>query len=262
MPTARMIDVARVDVSEYLPTRWFQDLTIIEMARALRERQDVRPLHVVDGNVYGVLADELLWRAARAAGLAEIPALIHTGTPSELRQVALREHMRSSDPDPFAAAELMQRLGREGVRQSAIGELIGWEQSDVAHLVRLHKRLSSNVKQWIRAGTITQGHGRILARLPHARQDELAQQARQGRWSVRRLETAIKGKGNAAQSPKDRDVERLEEELSDAVGNKVVIDYAGEGGGGEVRIAFHNLDEADGIFERLRQPPPPRDPFY
>jgi ParB family chromosome partitioning protein len=260
MTAARMIKLSRITPRDLLPSPSFKDTEVIELARRIRTSEEIPPLHVADGALYGLLANEMLWRAARSAGRIDFPAIIHTGTEHQLRRVALREHVASGSADLFATVELILKLQDEGMRQREFKDLIGLDQSEIGHRVRLYKKLSPLVKQFIRDGELTIGHGKILARLAHDRQDELAREASRsaGKWSVRRLEQEMADGGGGGKSA---DVRRLEEELTNAVGNPVQI-IEGPGKRVQVQITCTNPDEAEGVFQRLRTPPPYTGDWY
>jgi ParB family chromosome partitioning protein len=210
---------------------------------------------------YEVIAGERRWRAARLAGLAEVPVLVREVGDEAAAVMALIENMQREDLNPLEEAQGLRRLTEEfGLTHEAAAQAVGRSRSAASNLLRL-LQLAEPVQQMLMAGDLDMGHARALLALDGARQITSAHEIVARKLSVREAERLVAR--TAEQSarapsaprgtpPKSRDVARLEEEIADLLTAAVEIRMKRRGQQGEVAIAFASLDELSGLIERLR----------
>ena len=174
--------------------------------------------------------------------------------------MALIENIQREDLNPLEEAQGVQRLIREfDYTHEQAAQAIGRSRSATSNMLRL-LNLAAPVQQMLMAGQIDMGHARALLAVDGARQIELGHRIVVGGLSVREAEALVsRGPDEAAPASRartarsrDRDVERLEEELSDALGAVVQV-QADAKGRGQLRIRFTSFDHLDGLVERLRR---------
>ncbi|THF64754.1 ParB/RepB/Spo0J family partition protein [Pseudothauera nasutitermitis] len=216
----------------------------------------VRPLAPVDGAPrYEIIAGERRWRASRIAGLDEVPCLVREIPDEAALAMSLIENIQREDLNPLEEAGGIQRLIDEfGMTHQQAADAVGRSRPAASNLLRL-LNLVTPVQELLMAGDIDMGHARALLPLDGASQIQLANQVAARGLSVRETERLVQHTVNPRQQkavpPPDRDLLRLEEELSDAIGATVKI-KANRKGAGEVAIRFADLDQLDGLLARLR----------
>jgi ParB family chromosome partitioning protein len=244
------------------PRRRFDDKALAELADSIAQHGVLQPLLVSeDGtNGYVVIAGERRWRAARAAGLRTVPAVIRErlGARDELA-LALVENLQRRDLSPLEEARAFEHLRSEhGLSQAEIAEQVGMDRSTVANSLRL-LRLPEEIQELVESGLLSAGHGRALLALPD--DESRLEWARRGvaeGLSVRDLEAAaadrkIKTGGRQARrstTVKDPNLVAAEEKLSLRLGAPVVI-RPGKRGGGAVVITCAESDDLMRIFDLL-----------
>lgn len=237
--------------------RRFDAAALAELAGSIRESGVIQPVVLrTRGDGYELLAGERRWRAAQAAGLHEIPAIVRDDlSDDEAFVVGLIENLQRESLSPMETAFGLKRLGEHyRMTHAQIGERIGKSREYVSNFLRL-LGLAPAVQEQLNRGELSIGHGKVLAGLPAERQPQLARACVEGGWSVRALERRLlpaAGTASAARSAvKTADWARLERELSDSLGYPSTL-LADDQGRGELRIRFHSLDELEGLLERLR----------
>ena len=203
---------------------------------------------------YQIIAGERRWRAAQAAELHEVPALVRDLSNAEAMAAALVENLQRQDLNAIEEAEGYRRLLEEfGMTQEQLGEAVGKSRSHIANTIRL-LALPPTVQVELRKGTLTAGHARALLAHPDPAAAALAVIARG--LNVRQTEAL------AAQRPdpvttssrtraKDPETAGLEAEISGRLGLKVEINFDGKGG--SIRIHYRSLDQLDGIVTLLNR---------
>jgi ParB family chromosome partitioning protein len=206
---------------------------------------------------YELIAGERRWRAAKKAGLAEIPAVVRDIPAQSVLAIALIENIQREELTALEEAHALHRLIDEfKLSQQQAADAVGRSRAAVANLLRLLE-LPQAIRDLLDAGRIEMGHARALLTLPAPRAIALAEKAADQGWSVRELEQAVR----LAQLPKspsrgksrdvDPDIAALERELSENLGTRVEI-AQGRGGRGKLVINYHSADALEGILEKLR----------
>jgi len=213
----------------------------------------VRP---VDRERYELIAGERRWRAAQMAGLQEIPALVREVADESALAMSLIENIQRENLNPMEEAAGLQRLVDEfRMTHEQAADAVGRSRSATTNLLRL-LRLSKPVQGMVMEGVLEMGHARALLALEGARQIEAAKRIAARGLSVRQAE-ALVGKlqrgqvGMRRKSPPDRDLVRLEEEVSGRLGTTVEIRPARKGKG-KIVVHYSSLDHLDQLLKKLR----------
>ncbi len=256
--TIRTIPVDLIRPGSTQARRHFDAEALEELARSIRESGVIQPI-VLRTRVWGyeLLAGERRWRAAQLAGLHDIPAIVRDDlSEDEAFILGLIENLQRESLSPIETAAGLKRLGETfELTHDQIGERIGKSRAYVSNYFRL-LNLDPQVAALVNEGHIPLGHAKVLAALPHDQQLRFADEVIRHKLTVRQLErrVALHRRPKAAFSAgKPGDWERLERELSDLVGCPVAISLEKDGHG-ELRVAFHSLDELDGVMARLGYP--------
>ena len=210
---------------------------------------------------YELLAGERRWRAAQQAGLTEIPVVIREVDEQGAMAIALIENIQRADLNPLEEATALQRLlGEFGLTHAQIAEAIGKSRATVTNLLRLLE-LNDDVKRALERGQLEMGHARALLGLKGPRQSIAADQVTSRGLSVRETERLVRQlqqedeerahPGLRPATTVDPDVRRLQDDLGERLGAQVTI-QPGTRGGGRLVIAYHSLDELDGILAHIK----------
>jgi ParB family chromosome partitioning protein len=237
----------------------------LQRLRAQDGGADVDTVTRGDRPVYEIIAGERRFRAARLAGLDNVPVLVRDVGNEAAAAMALIENMQREDLNPLEEAQGLQRLVREfGLTHEQAAQAVGRSRSAASNLLRL-LQLAEPVQTMLMAGDLEMGHARALLALERASQITAASQVVARKLSVREAESLVKKLSAefALTSPKpkqekSRDVRRLEEELSDLLTAdvEVRIKKRVKRGGrmqelGEVAIQFGSLEELNGLIDKL-----------
>jgi ParB family chromosome partitioning protein len=258
----RMLPVASIQRGKYQPRTHMDKESLEELAASIRAQGLMQPILVrpIGSNAgeerYEIVAGERRWRAVQMAGMTEVPALIREIPDDVAAPMALIENIQREDLNPIEEANGIQRLIDEfSMTHQQAADAVGRSRPAASNLLRL-LQLVPPVQELLMEGRIDMGHARALLPLSGDLQIQLAQRVVQKGLSVRETErlaqTSSKPpKKTEASAAPDRDVLRLQEELSDILGAKVEI-RANKKGTGKIQIQFGNLDQLDGILQRFR----------
>jgi ParB family chromosome partitioning protein len=242
---------------KYQPRTRMDEAALAELAESIREQGILQPILVrpVGEGRYEIIAGERRWRASRLAGLAQVPVLIRTIPDESALAMALIENIQRENLNPLEEAQGLQRLIDEfGLTHQQAADAVGRSRPAASNLLRL-LQLKSPVRALLMAGKLDMGHARALLPVSGASQAALAQRIVQKGLSVREAERLVQHLLNppkkTGQQAVDRDLLRLQEELSDELGASVVI-RSNKKGAGRVTIDFGDLDQLEGLIGRLR----------
>jgi ParB family chromosome partitioning protein len=215
----------------------------------------VRPLSATPGQ-YELVAGERRWRAAQLAELHEIPAVIRNFTDQETMAVALIENIQRQELNPIEEAKALVRLVEEfGLTHQEAADAVGRSRVSVSNLLRL-LTLNTDVKHMLEDGQLEMGHARAILGLETAKQIQAAREVVKKGLSVRETEQLIR-RLNKPESEKtekaglDPDTRRLQEDLSEKLGAKVIFQH-GNNGKGKMLIHYNSIDELDGILDHIK----------
>jgi ParB family chromosome partitioning protein len=255
-----VLPLGKLQAGKYQPRTRMDEGALQELAASIRAQGLMQPILVrpVSADRYEIIAGERRFRAARIAGLDEVPVLVRDVPDQAAAAMALIENIQREDLNPLEEAQGIQRLLDEfSFTHEQAAESVGRSRSAVSNLLRL-LNLAAPVQTMLLAGDLDMGHARALLAVDAATQITLANQVVNKRMSVRETEKlvttttkvapAVKAKAN---NDGGRDTRRLEEELSDLLAATVKIKL-GRRGRGQVLVDFGDLDALEGILVRLR----------
>ncbi|MBI1943511.1 MAG: ParB/RepB/Spo0J family partition protein [Betaproteobacteria bacterium] len=243
----------------YQPRTRMDQQALGELAASIRAQGVVQPVLVrpLDGarERYELIAGERRWRAAQMAGLTEIPALVREVPDSAALAMSLIENIQREDLNPIEEAGGLQRLVEEfRMTHEQAADAIGRSRSATTNLLRLLK-LAKPVQAMLLQGALEMGHARALLSLDAARQIEAANRIAARGLSVRESEALaarlLRAPAARRRQRTDRDLARLEEEVSQRLGTTVQI-RPGRKGSGTILVRYSGLDHLDQLLKKLR----------
>ncbi len=251
------LPVGRIRPGKYQPRTRMDEAALAELAASIRTQGLMQPVLVrpLDGDRYELIAGERRWRAAQMAGLQEIPALVREVADESALAMSLIENIQREDLNPMEEAAGLQWLVDEfRMTHEQAADAVGRSRSATTNLLRL-LRLAKPVQAMVMEGTLEMGQARAVLALDGARQIEAANRVAARGLSVREAEALVAAmlRGHGARRPAkvDRDLSRLEEEVSGRLGTTVEI-RAGRKGQGKVIVHYASLDHLDQLLKKLR----------
>ena len=264
--TPMMLALDVLAPGQYQPRTRMDEGALYELAESIKAQGIMQPIlvrRVSAGTGYEIIAGERRFRAARLAGLTEVPVLLREVPDEAAAAMALIENIQREDLNPLEEAQGLKRLLDEfGLTHEQAAQAVGRSRSAASNLLRL-LQLSEPVQTMLMAGDIDMGHARALLALDGAAQITAANQVAARKLSVREAEALVKRLNaefnltSPRQPPgapeKSGDVRRVEEELSDLLLAQVEVRLRKRARhAGELAIQFASLDELNGLIERLR----------
>ena len=251
-----MLAVGALQPGKYQPRTRMDPGSLEDLAASIKAQGLIQPISVrpVRSGHYEIIAGERRWRAAQIAGLTEVPVLIRDIPDDAALAMSLIENIQREDLNPLEEAAGIQRLIDEfKMTHQQAADAVGRSRSAATNLLRL-LQLAKPAQDMLMAGDIEMGHARALLPLSKSEQGRIAALVADKGFSVRETERLVARQLNppASGSKKkpDRDLLRLEEELSDRLGATVKIS-ANRKGGGSLSIRFGSLDQLDGLLARF-----------
>jgi ParB family chromosome partitioning protein len=256
-PTTLEIPIARIRPNPHQPRKRFGAEELASLTDSIREHGVLQPILVsetVDG--YQLVAGERRLRAAQAAGLERVPAVIRQLADREQIELALVENLQREDLDPLETAEAYRQLIEEfGFTQDDVAQRVGKARSTVANTLRLLD-LAPGVQAAVADGRLTEGHGRALGGLAVELQDRVLDSVTGQELSVRQTEELVRRLREPKPEPTgpltrrtDPELERVEEDLRRSLGTKVSL--ARSRRGGRIVIEYYSDEELGRLYERL-----------
>lgn len=255
----RMLPVELIRRGSMQPRSRFPAEGIQELAESIRAQGMVQPIVVrrAGAEGYEIIAGERRWRAAQAAGLEQVPAMVREVSDQTALAMALIENIQREDLNPLDEAQAIRRLADgHGLTHQQVAEAIGRSRAAVSNLLRLLE-LDPQVAEMVREGRLEMGHARALLALAGAAQVRAAEQVVARSLSVRETERLVRRSQGAPAAPdarppqSDPDIRHLEERLAQQLGAPVRLEH-GAGGKGRVVIRYNSLDELDGILAHIK----------
>jgi len=268
--TPRSLRLDQLQPGKYQPRTRMDEGSLYELAESIKAQGVMQPILVrpVGPDRYEIIAGERRMRAAKLAGLDDVPVLVKPVPDEAAAAMSLIENIQREDLNPLEEAHGLQRLTDEfGLTHEQAAQAVGRSRSAASNLLRLLK-LSGPVQQMLMAGDIDMGHARALLPLDGAQQILSANEIVAKKLSVREAERLVTRAAARAgrQAPlirtkhdKPRDLQRIEQQLSDVLTAAVEVRVkkrSRHGEQGEVAIAFGSLDELNGLLEKLGLPQP------
>ena len=255
------VSLDQIQPGEQQPRHNFEDEKLNELADSIRVHGVIQPITVrkTGPSEYKIVAGERRWRAARLAGLKEIPALVRRVKQEELLELALIENIQREDLNPIEIANAFNRLNTaHGLNHEQIAERTGKDRSTVTNFLRLLKLIPA-VKQELANGNISMGHARALLNLAPAEQARVCERIQQNGLSVRQTEAYVREitspQAQPAAPPQvaqlkevtDPNVRAAIEEMSMALGTKVRLIPRSDKSG-RLEIEYYSQEDLDRIY--------------
>ena len=256
--------VASIRPSSHQPRRHFDEESLNELAQSITEVGVLLPLIVrpIAEDEYEIIAGERRWRAAKIAGLAEVPVIVRAASAQDALEMALIENVQREDISPVECATAYRRLSGEfGLSQEEIAQKVGKSRVSVANTLRLLK-LPDPIQRALGQGQITEGHARALLMVEEpGRMHQLFLKVMAEGLSVREterlargpsIEEATNGHVSVEKSPapqRDPNLAALEKELSELFGTPVAIQKGASGG--KMVVPFYSDEDLQRILDLL-----------
>jgi ParB family transcriptional regulator, chromosome partitioning protein len=242
---------------KYQPRTRMDQESLKALAQSIKTQGVIQPILVraVNGGKFEIIAGERRWRAARIAELREVPVLVREVADEAALAMALIENIQREDLNPLEEAAGIARLVNDfHMTHQSAADAVGRSRSAVSNLLRL-QQLPQPVQDMVHGGQLEMGHARALLSLGGNQLLEAARRIAERGLSVReteRLVAALLKPPAAKKHRSNRDVQRLQEELSESLGTKVEI-KAGSKGSGKLVINYSSLDHLDDLLRKLKR---------
>ncbi len=255
------IDIAFVEPNREQPRKTFDSDELLALAESIKNYGIIQPITVKnEGNgFYSIIAGERRWRAAKMAGLKEVPVRIAEFTPLEELSVALIENLQRTDLNPVEEAMGYKKLTEEySLTQEDISKKVGKSRSAVANALRLLE-LSDKILKLLEEKALTGGHAKALLMVKNeAKRELLASKIIEEGLSVRTAEALAQAFNNEKEEKKERtrvrktpEILDLEKLLSEKMGTKVMVEQKKKGG--KIQIEYYDADQRETILDYLKK---------
>ena len=251
-----ILKINDVEPNKNQPRRTFNEDSLIELSESIKQHGIVQPLVVAkQKDYYEIIAGERRWRAAKIAGLKEVPVIIKDYSPQEIMEVALIENIQREDLNPIEEAKAYKNLIDEyNLKQDQVAEKVSKSRTAVTNALRLLK-LDDRVQEMLINENISSGHARALLGLDDAeKQYNIATQIFDEKLSVRETEKLVKQINRPEQPPKPKKELKndfvyrdIEEKLKEKIGTKVKINRKTEDKG-KIEIEYYSPEELEKIL--------------
>ena len=261
----KRIPLRNIEANPHPPRTRFDEETLAELADSIKQQGIIQPL-VVEKSTQGytIVAGERRFRAARMAGLTEVPVLVRTFTDEEKLEIALIENVQREDLNPIEEAKAYRQLmDRNGLNQETLAKKIGKKRSTVANATRLLK-LPEDIQESVSDGSLSSGHARaILSVVNPADQRILFSRILSEGLSVREAERQAAGFNRGVRSSEkaknqnktDRqvspEVQDIEQKFLDALGTKVTL--RGNLQKGKIEISYYSKEDLERLYEIIAE---------
>lgn len=253
-----MVKITKVEPNREQPRKNFDEDALQELADSIKQFGLLQPILVQDRKDYfEIIAGERRWRAAKLAGMKEVPVIIKNYTDQEIVEISLIENIQRQDLNPIEEAQAYKRLLTEfHLKQDEVAERVSKSRAAVTNSIRLLK-LSDEVQQMVIDDMISTGHARALLAIEDQEEQYLiAQRIFDEKLNVREVEKLVKNLNKPAKVKKQEDKTLqaiyldIEEKLKQRLSTKVMVSSKGEGAG-KIEIEFYNHEDLDRLLELL-----------
>lgn len=255
-PAVQSIPLAAIEPNPFQPRQQFDDTGLAELAQSIKADGILQPITLRKvGSKYQLIAGERRWRAARLAGLAEVPAILRDADDNDMLVLALVENVQREDLNAIEKAQAYEALRKTlDLPIEQMARRLGQDRSTVSNYLRLLE-LDESIQSLIRSGQISMGHARALLGAPEEHRIRLARQVAEQSLSVREVERQVQflRAGKAAPKPAETrpHVRQLEQRFTQSLGVKAKIKEGPKGKSGRIVIYYRTLDDFDRICDRL-----------
>lgn len=251
-----MVKITMVEPNRKQPRKNFDEDALLELSESIKQFGVIQPIVVQDRkDHYEIIAGERRWRAAKLAGIKEVPVIIKNYTEQEIVEISLIENIQREDLNPIEEAQAYKRLLTEfNLKQDEVAERVSKSRTAVTNSMRLLK-LSEEVQQMVINDMLSTGHARALLAIEDPEEQyTLAQKIFDEKLSVRDVEKLVKNVHKPAK-PKKPDNKALsliyqdiEEKLKQVLSTKVSV-VAKEEGAGKIEVEFYNHEDLERLME-------------
>lgn len=256
-----IVKITKVEPNREQPRKNFDEDALQELADSIKQFGLLQPILVQDrGDYYEIIAGERRWRAAKLAGLKEVPVIIRNYSNQEIVEISLIENIQREDLNPIEEALAYKRLLEEfNLKQDEVAERVSKSRTTVTNSMRLLK-LCDGVQQMIIDDMLSTGHARALIPIEDAEQQlALAQRIFDEKLSVREVEKLVKAILKPDDKPKKEETPKnlqyiyqdIEDRLKEKLSRKVSINAKGKNGAGKIEIEFYSNEDLDRLIEFL-----------
>ncbi|MBE6792342.1 MAG: ParB/RepB/Spo0J family partition protein [Ruminococcaceae bacterium] len=252
--TLRLTDI---EPNKDQPRKQFDEDALSELSQSIAQHGVLQPLLVrpMTNGSYQLVAGERRWRAARMAGLVQVPVVIREMTEQEAAELALIENLQRQDLNPMEEAVGYQTLmNTYGLTQEETARVVNKSRPAVANALRLLS-LPASVTELVASGKLSAGHARTVLAFPSAQQEEVAKQAALTGLSVRQLEKMAKAATKLPKAPtaavatRDSFYSEVELALAQSLGRRVTV--TAQGKGGKLTVEFYDNDDLKALANAL-----------
>ena len=256
-----LVKITKVEPNREQPRKNFDEDALLELAESIKQFGLLQPILVQDRkDYYEIIAGERRWRAAKLAGLKEVPVIIKNLTEQEIVEISLIENIQRENLNPIEEAQAYKRLLSEfNLKQDEVAERVSKSRTAVTNSMRLLK-LCDEVQQMVIDEMLSTGHARALLSIEDPKEQyNIAQRIFDEKLSVRDVEKLVKSLNKPAKPKKvtEKNLEvfyqDLEEKLKQRLSTKVSISSKGNGAG-KMEIEFYNNEDLDRLVELLSRP--------
>lgn len=254
-----MIKITKLEPNKDQPRKNFDEDALQELAESIKQYGLIQPIIAQDrGDHYEIIAGERRWRAARLAGLKEVPVIIKHYSEQEIVEISLIENIQRENLNPIEEAQAYKRLLTEfHLKQDEVAERVSKSRTAVTNSMRLLK-LCDEVQQMVIDDMITTGHARALIAVEDPEEQyAIAQRVFDEKLSVRDVEKLVKNLHKPAKPKKQINDEALkiiyqeiEEKLKQTLSTKVTVSPKGDGAG-KIEIEFYSHEDLDRIIDMI-----------
>ena len=255
-----IVNITKVEPNRDQPRKTFDEDKLLELSDSIKQHGIINPLIVQDRkDHYEIIGGERRWRAAKKAGLKEVPVIIKNLTEEEIAEYALIDNIQRDDLNPIDEALAFKKLIDEfGYTQDVVAEKVSKSRVAITNSLRLLK-LCEEVRQMVIDGKLSTGHARALISIEDKeKQIQIAEQIFDQKMSVRDTEKLVKNLDKPEKKKKKIEINpsvesayrELEDKCTQATGTKVSISTKGDGVG-KIEIEFYSTDDLEKITERL-----------
>ncbi|MBQ7466426.1 MAG: ParB/RepB/Spo0J family partition protein, partial [Oscillospiraceae bacterium] len=252
------LPISQVESYSSQPRKQFDPEALADLADSIRRHGIIQPLTVrkLSSGYYQIIAGERRWRAARMAGLTQVPAVVIEADDRKAMELAMIENLQREDLNPMEEAEGYKVLmDQYGMTQEEAAQAVGKSRSAVANAVRL-LGLSDSVRKLVEEGTLSAGHARTLLSLPAKLQDGAAATVVKGDLSVRQTELLCKKLTQEKKAAPVKDgltvnyTQEAERDLTTALGRPVHIVNGKKKG--RIELEYYGVDDLNDLIDALR----------
>lgn len=254
-----LVKITAVEPNRKQPRKTFDEDALQELSDSIKQVGLIQPILVQDRkDHYEIIAGERRWRAAKLAGLKEVPVIIRDYSEQEIMEISLIENIQREDLNPIEEAQAYKRLLTEfNLKQDEVAERVSKSRTAVTNSIRLLK-LSDRVQQMVIDDMISTGHARALLSVENPEEQfELAQKIFDEKLSVRDVEKMVKNlhkPEKAKKKPDDNTMQviyqDIEDRLKQRLSTKVTVTSKGEGSG-KIEIEFYNHEDLDRLLDMI-----------